>query len=45
MEASRKPLSGNGITLYLAWTAVFCVQTAIAISFQNQERYEPRGDP
>ena len=35
MEAGRKPLSGNGLTLYLVWTAVFCVQTAIAISFQN----------
>ena len=38
MEAGRKPLSGNGLTLYLVWTAVFCVQTAIAISFQNLGR-------
>ena len=26
---------GQRLALYLVWTAVFCVQTAIAISFQN----------
>jgi len=35
MEAGKRPLAGAGLTLYLVWTAVFCVQTAIAISFQN----------